>query len=73
MVGQRRPFHAIIAFGQHTLMIDIGRGMLSSPLENKNGRTTLGVHAVIALGQYTQPDDIGNGMYHRIWIEHMIE
>ena len=36
--------------------------MLSSPLDNKNGRTTLGVHAIIALRQYTESDDIGCGM-----------
>ena len=62
MVGRCRELHVIIAFGQYTLTNDIGCGMLSLPLDNRNGRTTLGVHAIIAIGQYTQPDDVGRGL-----------
>ena len=43
MVKQRRAWHAIIAFGQHRQSNDIRRGMPSSPLDGKHGRTTLGV------------------------------
>ena len=43
MVGQLRAWHAIVAFGQHTRSNYVGRGMPSSPLGSKNGRTTSGV------------------------------
>ena len=62
MVGRHRELHAIIVFEQHTLTNDIGCGMLSSPLDNKNGRMTVGVHAIISLGQYTQSNNVGSGM-----------
>ena len=42
-VERRRAWHDITAFGQHTWSNAIGRGMPSSPLGNKNGRTTSGV------------------------------
>ena len=42
-VEQRRAWHAIITFGQHTRSNYVGRGMPSSPLSSTNGRTTSGV------------------------------
>ena len=42
-VGRCRARHAIVAFGQHTRSNYVGRGMPSSPLGSKNGRTTSGV------------------------------
>ena len=42
-VERHREWHAIIAFGQHTRSNDVGRGMPSYPLDDKHGRTTLGV------------------------------
>ena len=42
-VGQRWALHAIIAFGQHTQLNDVGRGMPSSPLGSTGGRTASGV------------------------------
>ena len=42
-VEQRRAWHAIIAFGQHTRSNDVRHGMPSYPLDSKHGRTTLGV------------------------------
>ena len=43
MVGLRRAWHDIIALGQHTRSNYVRRGMPSSPLGRKNGRTTSGV------------------------------
>ena len=40
---QRRAWHAIITFGQHTRSNDVGRGMPSRPLDSTHGRTTLGM------------------------------
>ena len=42
-VERRRAWHAIIAFGKHTLSNDIGHGMQSSPLGSTHGRTTSGM------------------------------
>ena len=42
-VGLRRAWHAIIAFGQHTQMNDVGRGIPSTPLGSTHCRTMLGV------------------------------
>ena len=39
----RRPWHDIIAFGQHTQSKYIGRGMPSPPLDSTHGRMTSGV------------------------------
>ena len=39
-VEQRRAWHVIIAFGQHTQSNDVRRFMPSSPLDGKHGRTT---------------------------------
>ena len=38
-----RALHAIITFGQHIRLIDVGRGMPSSPLGSTHGRTKSGV------------------------------
>ena len=43
MAEQRRAWHAIIAFEQHTQWNYVGRGMTSLPLESTHGRTTSGV------------------------------
>ena len=40
---QRRAWHDIAAFGQHTRSDDVGRDMPSSPLGSTHDRTTLGV------------------------------
>ena len=42
-VERRRAWHAIIAFGQHTRSDGVGRGMPSSPLDDKHGQTTSGM------------------------------
>ena len=42
-VDRRRVWHAIIAFGQHTRLHNVGRGMSSSPLGSTHGRATSGV------------------------------
>ena len=39
-VKQRRAWHAIITFGQHTRLNDVGRGMPSPPLDSTNDRMT---------------------------------
>ena len=43
MVGRHRALHTIIAFGLHTQLNDVGRGMPSSPIGSTHGRTTLGM------------------------------
>ena len=40
---QRRVWHDITAFGQHTWSDYVGRGMTSLPLDSTHGRTTSGV------------------------------
>ena len=42
-VEQRRAWHSIIAFGQHTWSNNVGRVKPSSPLGSTDGRTTSGV------------------------------
>ena len=42
-VKQRRAWHSIIAFGQHTRSNYVGRGMPSSPLGSTHDRTMSGV------------------------------
>ena len=42
-VKRCRPWHAIIALGQHTRSNNVGRGMPSSPLGSTHGRMTSGV------------------------------
>ena len=43
MVGGHRAWHDITAFGQHTQLNDVERGMRSYPLGSTHGRTTTGV------------------------------
>ena len=40
---QRPAWHAIITFGQHKRLNDVGRGMKSPPLDCTEGRMTSGV------------------------------
>ena len=42
-VERRRAWHAIITFGQHKRLKDVGRGMKSPPLDCTEGRMTSGV------------------------------
>ena len=42
-VERRLAWHAIIAFGQHTWLNDVGRCMSSSPLASTHSQTALGV------------------------------
>ena len=42
-VERRQAWHAIIIFGQHTRLKNVGRGMPSSPLGSTYGRTTSGM------------------------------
>ena len=42
-VERHRAWHDITAFGQHTRSNDIGRGMISPPLDSTHGRTTSSV------------------------------
>ena len=39
-VERCRTWHAINAFGQHTRLIDVERGLTSPPLDSTHGRTT---------------------------------
>ena len=39
-IGLRRAWHAIIALGKHTQSDNVGRGILLSPFERINDRTT---------------------------------
>ena len=43
LVERSRAWHEITAFRQHTRLIDVGGGMLSSPMGSTHGRTTSGV------------------------------
>ena len=43
MVERHRAWHDITSFAQRTRSNDVGRDMLSSPLESTHGRTTSGV------------------------------
>ena len=61
-VERRRAWHAIIAFGQHKRLNDVGRGMLSSPFGSTNGRTRRAWHGITALGLHAPSDDFGYGM-----------
>ena len=57
---QRRAWHDITAFGQHTWLDYIGRGWLSSPLDSIHMvRQRRAWHAIISLIQYTRSDDVG--------------
>ena len=40
MVERRRVWHSIMDLRQHTRLNDVGRGMQSSPMDGKHGRTT---------------------------------
>ena len=51
-VELRQAWHAIIAFGKHKKMNDVGRGMKTSPLGSTHGQTTSAWHASIAFGQH---------------------
>ena len=42
-IERRRAWHAIIALRQHTQSKDVGRGMISPPLNSTHGRMTSGV------------------------------
>ena len=76
-VERRRALHAIISFGHHTRLNNVGRGMPSSPFDSPNGRTTSDVachhrrwtssqsrswHAIIALGCQTRSNDVRRGI-----------
>ena len=61
-VKRRRACRAIIVFGQHIRLIDVGRGMPSSPLRSTHGRATSWWHAIIALGQHRQSSGVRRGM-----------
>ena len=74
MVGRRRTWHAIIAFGQHTQSNEVGRGMPSSPLGSTHCRTMSGLtchhrlwtslHSWISLGV---------ACHHRPWTANTIK
>ena len=59
--GTTFMWHAIIAFGLHTQMYDVGRGMSSSPLCSTHGRTMLGMPC-----QYRHKEKHKVGR-HRAW------
>ena len=70
IIRSRRVWHATIALGKHTWLDGVGRGILSSPLENIHDQTTSGVawlyhrawHSFISFGHHIQWDDIGRNM-----------
>ena len=61
-VKRRRPWHAIIAFGQHKRLNIVGRGMPSLSLCSTSGRRRQAWHAIITFGQHERSDGIGRGM-----------
>ena len=71
--GTTFMWHAIIAFGLHTQMYDVGRGMSSYPLDNIHDQTTVGV------GYYHRPwtahmirKHWALQCYHRPWATYTI-
>ena len=62
MVERRRALHAIIALRQNKWSNDIGRGMLSSPLGNADGRQRQAWHDITAFGQHTWSNDVRRDM-----------
>ena len=61
---ERRAWHAIIAFGQHTQSNDIGRGMTSSLLDSTHGHMKSGVTCHHYLWT---AHTVGLGRQHRAW------
>ena len=61
-IERRRAWNAIIAFGQHTRLNNVGRGMPSSRWEAHTVERSRAWHAIIALRQHTRSNDIGRGM-----------
>ena len=55
-IERRQALHAIIAFGQHKWLNDVGRGLTSPPLDNTHGRQRRAWHAIAAFGQHTRSD-----------------
>ena len=61
-VERHWAWHAIIDFGQHTRLKDVGRGMPSSPLGSTYDRTTSGVACHHSPWTANTMNDIGHGM-----------
>ena len=57
-VERRRAWHAIIAFGPHARLNDVGRGMSSSPLDNTHNRQRWAWHTIIAFGEHRGSNDV---------------
>ena len=71
-VERRRAWHAIIAFGQHTQLNDVGRGMTSLPLDSTHGRTTLGVTCHHRLWT-AHTVERRRAFHYRLWAAHTVE
>ncbi len=64
-VGRHEEWHVIIVVEQHTRALNVGRCMLSLPLDMTHRQTTSGMARNHGSGQHTQSDDIrcGNHAY----------
>ncbi|TMW98648.1 hypothetical protein EJD97_003690 [Solanum chilense] len=73
-VGVCRVWHAIFALVQHTRLDDVGRGMLSSPMESIHNKTTLGMASYNHLWTICTINHVRRGMpamplnYVRRWM-----
>ena len=54
MGKQRQAWHDITAFGQHTRLNNVTRGIPSSPIGSKHGRQRRAWHDITPLGQHTR-------------------
>ena len=65
-------WHVIIAVGQHTRSNNVGRGMISPPLDNTHGRQRRAWYDITALGQHTRSAMSGVAFHHRPWTAHTV-
>ena len=72
-VKRRRAWHAIIAFGKHKQMNDVGRGMQTSPLGNTHGQTTSGVAYQHRLWTAHGRKTSCVASHHLLWTAHTVE
>ena len=72
-VEQHRAWHAIITFGKHKRLNDVGRGMTSPPLDYTHGRITSGVTCYHLLLE-SKHGRMTSGMtcHHCLWTAHKV-
>ena len=71
-IERRRGWHAIIAFGKHIRLNDIGCGMPLSPLGSTNDRTTSGVTCHHRLWT-AHTVERRRAFHYRLWAAHTVE